>query len=675
MKKQLLVLLGIIVSLLSPKANAQSVDGRSFAIDGFAAMEGVAGTSWYHQGDTTGGAGGKVVKAETFPQLQAYLQSSEPYIVMVDKNMTTGIAAWVDDLSTGHLCDLQDGSQGVATTYGERIMVASNKTLIGIADSQGRAPLFERITFVIQSQSNVIIRNCRFTMNGVPILKSGENKIVALRDGAQIEVGDPDCIGIQADKESAKTNFGSHIWVDHCEFFNGNAANKDRYDGLLDCKNNVQWLTFSYNLFHNHDKSCLWGKGDSDVFDGCRTISCHHNMFQNIEGSRLPLQRGGKVHYMNNCQDGCQDGWDLRTESTGYADACYFKNTKCPIIPDGGGVLTINQESGYGIVYDNCLRRISGEGNITLMNISKTDQEFPASQYATGTWKPEQTDSRYFVNNHDPAMDVPAILEQYAGAGKVEIWTAYANAIPQEDTAEYQHATTTQLTAGCYDEQGNKVSGIAGSATGGTTGGGSGTTGGTGESSTLFNMEISAAGSDVYVQNTTDQQGISAECSTLTGGTVEAGIRQNATSQQKIIGKDSSERHLRFPKNDLFVLLTLNEALQAGDVITFTGNNNLEIAFMADATYSSAEATQSKQYTLTAASPLVGKSVIYVSRAQSSNVYVKTLTITRPLPTAIGTINASGAAGNQKAYDLSGMEVRKAKKGQVVIKGGRKVLK
>lgn len=55
-------------------------------------------------------------------------------------------------------------------------------------------------------------------MKGVPVLRTGENKIVAWRDGAQVEVGDPDCIGIQADKVSAKTNWGGHIWIDHCEF-------------------------------------------------------------------------------------------------------------------------------------------------------------------------------------------------------------------------------------------------------------------------------------------------------------------------------------------------------------------------------------------------------------------------------------------------------------------------
>lgn len=34
------------------------------------------------------------------------------------------------------------------------------------------------------------------------------------------------------------------------------------YDGLLDCKNNVQWMTISYNYFHNHDKSCLFLHGE-----------------------------------------------------------------------------------------------------------------------------------------------------------------------------------------------------------------------------------------------------------------------------------------------------------------------------------------------------------------------------------------------------------------------------
>ena len=428
--KKIYMILAMLVGMTA-SVKAQTVDGRNFGIDGFAAYEGVAG-NWYHAGGTTGGAGGEVVKASNLSELQAYLQSSKPYIVLVDKDIDTGITAYVDDLSTGHLCDKQDGSEGVATTYGERIMIADNKTLIGISDASGRAPLFSRITFVMQCTHNVIIRNCRFTMVGAPILKSGENKIVAWREGAQKEVGDPDCIGIQADAKSAKTDSGSHIWIDHCEFFNGNAANKDRYDGLVDCKNNVQWITISYNLFHDHDKACLWGKGDSDVFDNCRTISAHHNYFKDIQGSRLPLQRGGNVHYMNNYQVNSQDGWDLRSKSVGYADACYFKDSKAAILPDGGGVVKINEDPVYGVIYDNCARVITGHAGITFKN--------------------------------DQVADVPTVCEKYSGAGKIEIWKSYATEIPAYSKTNMQAALDSPRTIASsgntyytYDAQGNRL--------------------------------------------------------------------------------------------------------------------------------------------------------------------------------------------------------------------------
>ena len=91
-------------------------------------------------------------------------------------------------------------------------------------------------------------------------------KVIALRDGVEVLIGDPYCIGIQADKTSAKVDFGHHFWIDHCEFYNGDAAFKDRYDGLLDMKNNIQFVTLSWNKFYNHDKACLSGKGNSDAY-------------------------------------------------------------------------------------------------------------------------------------------------------------------------------------------------------------------------------------------------------------------------------------------------------------------------------------------------------------------------------------------------------------------------
>ncbi|MBD9272137.1 MAG: hypothetical protein EGS53_04540 [Prevotella sp.] len=438
----------------SMMANAQIQDGRDFSMDGFAAYDGVPGSNWYRAGGTTGGAGGKVVKADNFSQLQAYLQATDPYIVIVDHDITTGIKCYVDDLSTGRLLDDQSGKSGVESVYGERIMVAPNKTLIGVVDpATGLAPLFSHITFVMQSVDNIIIRNCRFTMKGVPVLRTGENKIVAWRNGAQVEVGDPDCIGIQADKVSAKTNWGGHIWIDHCEFFNGDAANKDRYDGLLDCKNNVQWMTFSYNYFHDHDKSCLWGKGDSDVYDNCRTISFHHNFFDNIQGSRLPLQRGGHVHYYNNYMRGCEDGWDIRTGAVAYEEGCYFENTKSPIRSDRGGSLNISKAEGYGCIYKGCNNLMEGYTNIDGAKISK-------SFGVTKTdWVPTQTVASYTQHYLDKTVDVPAICEKYSGAGKVEIWKAYTNEIPTTDVAEFDHAIKNYDTAKTFDANGNTMSG------------------------------------------------------------------------------------------------------------------------------------------------------------------------------------------------------------------------
>ena len=440
--------------IMTLTASAQTVDGRNFGIDGFAAYAGTPGTNHYLAGGTTGGAGGEVVKADNFSQLQAYLQSSKPYIVLVDHDITPGITAYVDGYDTGVLCDKQDGSEGVPTTYGERIMIANNKTLIGIADSRGNAPTFSRITFVMQCTSNVIIRNCRFTMNSAPVMKgSKELKVVAWRDGAQVEVGDPDCIGIQADIKSAETDWGGHIWIDHCEFFNGNAAFKDRYDGLVDCKNNVQWLTISYNLFHDHDKACLFGKGDSDIYDGCRTISFHHNYFLDIAGSRLPLQRGGHMHYCNNYMVNCEDGWDVREDAIGYVEACYFKDSKSPVRSDRGGSLNINKTSGYDCIYTGCNNLMTGYTNLDGHKISKS------LAISATNWVPTETASTYSINQIDQTTDVPAICEKYSGAGKITIWT---DDIPSFDINKFAEAVATPRTINgntyyAYDENGNKI--------------------------------------------------------------------------------------------------------------------------------------------------------------------------------------------------------------------------
>ncbi|MCM1078460.1 MAG: hypothetical protein NC344_00275 [Bacteroidales bacterium] len=642
-----------VLAIVSGTAFSQQINGRDFGIDGFAAYEGTAGTQWYHAGGTTGGQGGKVVYAGSFSELQAYLQSSKPYIILVDKDITTGMKCYVDDINSGHLLDDQSGAAGQETTYGERIMIADNKTLIGIVNPQtGKAPLFSRITFVMQGVHNVIIRNCRFTMVGAPILKSGENKIVAWRNGAQVEVGDPDCIGIQADAVSAKTNGGSHVWIDHCEFFNGNAANKDRYDGLVDCKNNIQWLTISYNYFHDHDKACLWGKGDSDVFDNCRTISAHHNYFHNIDGSRLPLQRGGNVHYMNNYMNNCADGWDLRTSSVGYADASYFKDSKAPILPDGGGILKINTTEGYGIVYDNCRRVIKGAG-VTFVNApAKYDKEFTSG--TNGTWTPADTWKGYFVNSYDKAMDVPGICEKYSGAGKIEIWKTYADAVPASDKDEYITAVNSQRsyqtstgthTEKVYDENGNTVT----------------------PSGTSQPDDPSQEAAQINFPTSTD------------GITVSGTTTMNSGSISLKNGFYSSSAGA-----DNGVILKIAGGFKAGDIVTIAGT--IKVADGKRATAVLAKATAGQQatavdeeihkfedFTATAADQTYTLTKDYdelwIVRDGNTTATLTKIIVSRP--TSIDGIETT-MLGTGAMYDISGRKIAGPTKGQLYIKDGKK---
>lgn len=253
----------------------------------------------------------------------------------------------------------------------------------------------------------------------------------------------------------------------------------------------------------------------------------------------------------------------------------------------------------------------------------------------SSSWVPTQTASSYTINQIDKTADVPEICEKYSGAGKIVIWS---DAVPAADETKYAEAVATQTTAACYDAEGNKVSGVSG---------GGGDSDPSGDAEVLFKLEISSSASDLSITKATDTKSLSSYCSTLTGGTASIGLRNDASSTQKVVGSDSSQRHIRTPKNDVYVAITIDKALAAGDKISFTGNggSNLEICMMADNTYSNAEATTNRLYTIPATSALVGKTTFYVSRATSSNTYIQTITVMRPDndddATAIENVNAN----------------------------------
>ncbi|MFG6686612.1 T9SS type A sorting domain-containing protein [Mariniflexile sp. HNIBRBA6329] len=382
----------ISISFFCTIITAQTPD---FSMVGFATLG----------GGTTGGAGGTIVTPTTLAELKQYVENpSTPYIIRIDKEFNTGVQTWVD-VDGGIVANGTPGA--IETTFGDILKVGSNKTLIGIGDQA----FFNRIGLVIQCQSNIIIRNIKFTMKYVPATRDGEYKILDT-DGITT-LGDPDCIGIQADKDNIPEpdRISEHIWIDHCEFYNENITNKDRYDGLVDNKNNTQHLTISWNYFHDHSKALLSGSGNSDIYN--RTITFHHNYFARIDGSRLPLLRYGQHHYFNNYMEDCLgDGVNLRINTNCYMECNYFKNSKKPVF----GKLS---ENGQGLLIDNifetCSRLHTGISNIDGGGSPLSDSEefidacnfTPSNLYSYSSVK-------------TPTMDVPNIVKTYSGIGKID---------------------------------------------------------------------------------------------------------------------------------------------------------------------------------------------------------------------------------------------------------------
>ncbi len=422
--------------LLSIESQAQTPD---FRMVGFATLD----------GGTTGGAAGQTVTPETFVELKQYVEDpSTPYIIRIEKEFNTGVQTWVDE--DGSIVT-NEVAGAIETTFGAIFKVGSNKTLLGVGD-QG---FLNRIGLVIQCQSNIIIRNIKFTMKNVPATHDGEYKILDT-DGTTT-IGDPDCVGIQADAESVPEaeRISQHIWIDHCEFYNENIDNKDRYDGLVDNKNNVQNLTISWCYFHDHSKALLSGKGSSDDYN--RTITFHHNYFYQVFGSRLPLLRFGQHHYFNNFMENCEgDGLNLRINTNCYIERNYFKDSKKPVF----GKLS---ENGQGKLIDNIFKNCSRlPDGVTNVDGAKSE---PLSSSEEFVRECNFTPSDLY--SYDDVLtateDVPEVVKAYSGVGVISGDATATNTTQKLDQAvwvsdhELVIRAVPNTTAVVYDLSGRTV--------------------------------------------------------------------------------------------------------------------------------------------------------------------------------------------------------------------------
>ncbi|MCX8650225.1 hypothetical protein J3U21_07025 [Gilliamella sp. B2776] len=169
------------------------------------------------------------------------------------------------------------------------IKIPSNTTLIGVGKEAG----FINGSIILSNVNNVIIRNL---------------KIEAPIDVApKFEEGD----GWNAEWDGINIISSTYVWIDHVTLTDGKFTDnmyqkKDgwkyvQHDGLLDIKRGSNFITISYCLFENHDKTMLIGHSDknADQDENKLNITLHHNVFLDIT-QRAPRVRFGKIHMYNN---------------------------------------------------------------------------------------------------------------------------------------------------------------------------------------------------------------------------------------------------------------------------------------------------------------------------------------------------------------------------------------
>jgi pectate lyase len=111
----------------------------------------------------------------------------------------------------------------------------------------------------------------------------------------------------------------THVWIDHCTFSDGDRQDHQypsvwrapyvghgfivqHHDGLVDITSASDFVTLSYDVFRNHDKTTLVGGNDRASVDsglGALSVTVHHNHYENA-GQRMPRVRFGKVHVYAN---------------------------------------------------------------------------------------------------------------------------------------------------------------------------------------------------------------------------------------------------------------------------------------------------------------------------------------------------------------------------------------
>ncbi|KAG8972773.1 hypothetical protein FRC05_009603 [Tulasnella sp. 425] len=192
-------------------------------------------------------------------------------------------------------------------------------SLLALRDTvTGTSPKIVRISTIIQGDSdpvnigsntsNIIFRNLKLYKSKAPT----------------------DLVEIQA---------SGNVWIDHNEFYYDMDNGKDYYGGACDINHGSDWVTVSWNYFHDHYKTSLgmlWTQ-DMALYKGHFHVTYHHSYFNHL-GSHLPSLRFGTTHIYNNYNDITISGIDSHLGAQMLIENNVFVNAVKPLmtLEEGG---------------------------------------------------------------------------------------------------------------------------------------------------------------------------------------------------------------------------------------------------------------------------------------------------------------------------------------------------
>ena len=334
-----------------------------------------------------------------------------------------------------------------------------------------------------------------------------------LRDATSVEFRNLAIMRCLDDAMSLDTN-NSHVWIHNMDLFygkKGGAADQAKGDGTVDIKGDSKYVTVAYNRFWDNGKASMCGMKSET---GENWITYHHNWFDHSD-SRMARVRTMSVHMYNNYYlHNDVYGVGATMGSSVFMESNYFDATKRPIMSskqgtDAKGDGTFSGENGglikaYGNVFANKPDNFSyvpyADNNTSFdaYEVSDPSEQVPTNvKTLVGGTSYDNFDtnpSLMYAYVADKAADVPAIVEGFYGAGRLNHGDIDF-VIPDETVVTNGHQQPWPALASLLDSYTSGVVKVFGESNaageGGSTGGGEtgGSTGGTEGGSTVTPIE------------------------------------------------------------------------------------------------------------------------------------------------------------------------------------------